>query len=99
MTDSTSKPFTARLKPLEGKHYGTIINVRDEQGYDYEITVWTNDLDHRMSQRELDDYGYKSNKEAREDGMPCDCHYESERDFLLAQEIIKAINSFRFPND
>jgi hypothetical protein len=95
----TPKPLIASLEPLKGKHYGTVINIRDERGNDHEIKVWLNDPTNRMSQRQLDDYGYASHQEAKEDGMPCDCHYESELAFLLAQEIVKTINSFQFPSE
>lgn len=94
----TSKPFTASLLPLKGKYYGAIIVLRDKFGNDNEIRVWLADPTGRMSQRQLDYYGYASNEEAAEDGMFCDCHYESELTFLLAQEIVKTINDFQVPS-
>lgn len=93
----TQRPFTASLRHLGGKHYGSIIDLRDERGHEYQVKLWISDPTHRMSQRQLDYYNYASNEEAQDDGMPCDCHYESERQYLLAQAIVNVINNFKLP--
>jgi hypothetical protein len=85
--------YSAKVLPLKGKYYGTIVELTDESGRKSEIKVWIDDPDCELSARELKDYGYKTREEAFDDGYPCDCHYESNRSLWLANRIADAINA------
>ena len=94
MEQSVQRPFSyeAKVLPLSGKHYGTIIELTDEGGRTSRIKLWIDDPDYKPSSRELKACGYKTVEEAHNDGYPCDCHYESERQLWLANCIAAGIN-------
>jgi len=89
----TNFSYSAKVLPLQGKYYGTIVELTDESGRKSELKIWIKDPDCDLSDRELKDSGYKTREEASEDGYPCDCHYESKRGFWLASRIADAINA------
>jgi len=93
MTDFS---YSAKVLPLKGKYYGTIVELTDEGGRKSELKVWIDDPDYDLSDRELQDSCYKTREEAFEDCYPCDCHYESKRSFWLANRIANAINAQSF---
>lgn len=86
--------LTAEIKPLKGKYYGTIVEVKDGEKFIAEIKVWTArrcmPLDEPSSEA-LFYYDYASVEEARADGWPCDSHYQSILDAKIAKAIKEAI--------
>jgi hypothetical protein len=79
----------AKLKPLEGKYYGTIIEINFDDGNEGEvIKLWNND-DRTPSERELK----KCGDDTDIDDITCDNHYESELTHQRALKIINALNS------
>ena len=73
----------AYILPLEGKYYGTEIDVGDT-GL---IEIWGVDKTGEPSQRELDTWG-------DEEGDICDSHYEDAGDLKVASVIVKALNEY-----
>jgi hypothetical protein len=88
----SSFSYTAKVLPLKGKYYGTIVELIDEEGRKSEIKIWIDDPDYSPSDRQLEDYGFANKEEAHDDGFPCDCHYESQRGYWIANCIASAIN-------
>ena len=85
--------YTAKVLPLSGKYYGTIIELTDEGGRKSEIKVWVDDPDYTLSDRELQRHGFVNQEQAYQDNFPCDCHYESKRGYWMASLIAQAVNS------
>ena len=96
----------AKLLPLEGKHYGSIIEVSDLQ-YTTQIKIWEN-ADHTPSERELERHGYTTKEWSenamvdncfgglepiRSSGVVSDCHFESKWQYDLCKKIVEAINT------
>lgn len=94
----------ARLLPLEGKYYGTRVQIELGPRNVAEISVWHSDG--KPSEREcatwgctqadwvndrLIDGGWGGKEPARR-VFPCDSHYESQTSFEIAEKIVNAIN-------
>ena len=90
------KTMKAKILPLKGKYYGTLIEYESITPYSdntHELVVW--DMgDFTPSKRQLEDWGY-SLEEAKEDDMMSDSHYESSRGYMIAEAIVKALESIR----
>ena len=99
----------AEIRPLCSKYYGTIIDIFGE--HETEIHLWCC-ADYIPSERELKQSGYtledwKNNIEIddgwggkmkiRDLDITCDCHFESQWTYELAQFICKAINKENAP--
>ena len=80
----------AYIEDLKGKYYGTSIRyfVND---CPCSIEVWNHTDCHTPSQRQLD-YWEMTYEEAKDDGMMCDSHYETENDYNIAKIIVEALN-------
>lgn len=100
-----AKSIKARLLDLEGKYYGTKIEI-SILGYKYVITLWNNTNDHNPSDRELAKNGYTRKQwemnslvkdgwggkiPIREVDIVCDSHYECRRTYELAKYIVGAL--------
>jgi hypothetical protein len=97
----------AILKPLEGKYYGTEIEIDFGDGREKETLKLWNDGDYEPSIRELERYGYtqeqwdKNEKvdngfggktEIRNIDLFCDSHFESRLTYERASKLINVIN-------
>ena len=69
----------ARIRPLDGKYYGTIVEI-DYDGFDYSFELW-NSADFKPSERS----GY-------DEEDICDGHFESQKTYDLAMKIVGLIN-------
>lgn len=93
----------ATIRPLEGKYYGTLIDIITDTGDDTTIVVWIPSGD--PSRREFESWGYteqdwKNNIEV-DDGWGgkvgirseylCDNHYESTQSLAIAEKIVEAL--------
>ena len=77
----------AKILPLEGKYYGTIVEIT-YKGYKYQIELW-GDADFEPSERELAKWGGKDDFEI------CDSHFESKITYELAKLLVNLINQQR----
>ena len=80
----------AEIADLSGKYYGTKVIY----GNEHEITIWTHDKDFTPSKRQLE-YWEMTLEEAKEDGIMCDSHYETQEDYEVAKCIVVALRSVR----
>lgn len=100
----SSEIVTARLRPLNGKHYGTDVLVRHPNGRTTAITVWLPigpPSDAELADWNVDRSMYESNVEVP-DGwggwvpiqseFPCDNHYQSAFEAEVAQRIVDALD-------
>jgi len=98
---------TAKLLPLDGKYYGTKIEINFANGDKTEFDIWYSGS-YIPSERYLEKYGYTKqqyeNNELVDNGwgnkspiremdLVCDSHFESEETYLLAKFIVDAINA------
>lgn len=98
----------AILKPLEGKYYGTKIEIHFEDGKEKEVVKFWNNGDFEPSVRELEKHGYTQeqwdkNEEVddgwngktkiREMDVVCDSHFESRLTYERALNFVRLINS------
>ena len=98
----------AKILPLKGKYYGTIISITDHAGKVHEIKFWDNG-DFTPSDRELERHGFtreqwqenvlvESGWGIREPVQQvleiCDSHFESQKTYKLCLQIVDAINSY-----
>jgi len=86
----------ATIQPLDGKYYGTVINVEHPHG-NFSISVWCNG-DFKPSKRELKYHGMKL-KEWEEDQIGCDGHFESKDCYEVCKIIEDALNGFLVESD
>jgi hypothetical protein len=98
----TNPKLKARLLPLSGKHYGTKVAVSLDGRSVGTIEIWLNRHDvyaqlSDSSERELSTSDYTSVEEARQDGFPCDCHYESVLDYAVATAITDILDGLEIP--
>jgi hypothetical protein len=98
----------ATLKPLDGKYYGTEIEVKEGKEHIATIKLW-DDGDYTPSGRYLAEYGYtteqwETNAIIHDDGwtghiknidLVCDSHFESKLTYERALKIISAINQIQ----
>ena len=79
----------ANIRPLEGKYYGTIVELDDSKT----ITVWVMDNYNwaTPSPRQLEQWSV-SLEEAKADDMMSDSHFESARGYNIACAIESALN-------
>ena len=95
--------MNARLRPLEGKYYGTIVEVELPYGEWIDLaTIWVRPT-FKPSDRQLENDGVtreqydaaQSDKDKRMDLWERlgygDGHYEAEGDYLIAQAIVAAL--------
>lgn len=77
----------AKIEPLHGKYYGTVISVGGQQL----ISVWGNRVG-KPSTRELN-YSHVSPEDKNEImELMCDGHYEDEGDYIIALKIVTLLN-------
>jgi hypothetical protein len=79
----------AEIAPLEGKYYGTQIEVSHPHG-DFYFTVWFSG-DRKPSKRQLKHEGLKL-KDWKEGDFGCDGHYESKDCYEICEIIVDALN-------
>lgn len=83
----------AEIRPLEGKYYGTIIDIFYDGNTASSISVWTG-MDSEPSTREL--AACKNcNSDYRVEGDCRECfdnHFETENDYNLSKIICSALN-------
>lgn len=73
----------AKLLKLEGKYYGSVIELLDES----KIIVWVNDNNWSTpSPRQIEMWGMTL-EEAKENDMMCDSHFESARGYKITSAI------------
>lgn len=80
----------ARLLPLKGKYYGSIIEIDTPTGKT-EIKVW-HSADFVPSQRELEKH-QMTIEEYRENNEPCDSHFESHFTHKLCEYLVNCIKN------
>jgi len=79
----------AHIQPLEGKYYGTIVELHDGA----RIEIWIMD-GHGItpSKRQLEKWDMTL-EEAKDDDMMCDSHFESARGYGIAEILVDALNT------
>jgi len=97
----------AILKPLDGKYYGTKIEIHFDDGGDKSIIELWDSGDFEPSIRELELYGYTQEQwgknelvengyggktPIREMDLVCDSHFESKRTYERASKLVSLIN-------
>ena len=97
----------AILKPLEGKYYGTEIEIDFEDGKANEVIKLWNIDGYEPSVRELESNGYTQQQwdnneqvdcgfgekiEIRKMDLICDSHFESKLTYERALKVIRLIN-------
>lgn len=84
----------AKLQPLSGKYYGSIIELTHKSGTVSKINIWVDDYSCRRkpSIRQIKAEGYKTLSEALGDGCEFDTHSESAVGYAVAKIIVDAIN-------
>lgn len=98
----------AELIPLDGKYYGTEIRLDFEDGGKEEFIILWESGDNNLSEREIEQNGFTKeqyhNNELVDDGhgkkiriqlllQPDDIHFESEKTYRRALQIIEKLNS------
>jgi len=98
----------ATLRPLEGKYYGTEIELHFEDGEGKEVIKFWNSGDYTPSIREIESWGYTPEQwddneivddgdgtmvQIRKLGLICDSHFESKLTYERAIKIVNVINS------
>lgn len=91
----------AKLLPLKGKYYGSIISIQDDTlrkiGDGCDIKIWCS-ADYVPSDRQRREYYNPDDpNDVKENYVPdgeiaCDGHFESEWTYQLCQKIVNAIN-------
>jgi hypothetical protein len=81
----------AWILPLEGKYYGTQIQLENESI----LEVWLMD-GWKPSKRQLEKWDM-TYEEAQEDDQMCDSHYETEFGFSVAEAIVDALQKVELP--
>lgn len=84
---SVSERMSAAIAPLEGKYYGTRIEIKHPRG-ETEIVVWFMG-DYQPSERELRG---QTVPEWHEEGGASDSHYETKDGYEIALAIVRALN-------
>lgn len=97
----------AKLKPLNGKYYGTEIEIDFEDGSDKEVIKFWNTDGFEPSKRQLERFGYTQEQwdknELVDDGyyemtpiremdLICDSHFESKLTYEHALKVVAALN-------
>ena len=97
----------AKLKPLNGKYYGTEIEIEFEDGSDNEVIKFWNTDGFEPSIRELEsngitqkqwdnneliDNGWDGKSKAKEMDIICDSHFESKLTYERALAVVSALN-------
>tara|TARA_Y100000310_G_scaffold43459_1_gene40540 strand:+ start:2348 stop:2647 length:300 start_codon:yes stop_codon:yes gene_type:complete len=97
----------AELEELNGKYYGTIVNISDGE-VETSITIWDSGT-FIPSDRELESHGFTrdewENDVETDDGwggkttvrkldIVCDSHFESRWTHEFAQKLVDSINNF-----
>jgi len=80
----------AKLEALNGKYYGTIINIETDNGAT-KINIWFMG-DYEPSDRQLKEWQFTRKQWDNNKEMGCDSHYESKDGYILAEIICNAIN-------
>ena len=84
----------AWIEELNGKYYGTIVAFEHGKSKGG-IEVWFNS-DYRPSARQLVNWGM-TEKEAQEEQMTCDGHFESSDGYLIAEAVRDALVKIKLP--
>ena len=79
--------ISAKLLPLEGKYYGTRVEITTDEGCTSWVMIWHNDSS-GPSSRELEGWDVEEYGEYE----ICDSHYETATDLLIAETIVKVVN-------
>jgi hypothetical protein len=94
----------AKLLDLEGKYYGTRVEVFDKTGDSAGwVVIWLNPTDeseYAPSRREIeqymgDEWGHPTFEEAKAEYEICDSHYETQLAYDVATKLVEAINDSR----
>lgn len=81
----------AKLRPLNGKYYGTEIEIDFQDGSDKEVIKFWNTDGFEPSIREISDC---DDEESIKEIM-CDSHFESKLTYERACKVIDAINTYK----
>lgn len=81
--------MNAYIEPLSGKYYGTKIIIDTGGTTPSELSIWEMG-NHQPSTRQLEKWNMTFG-EAKDDGMMCDSHYETELSYKIARIIQKAL--------
>ena len=95
----------AIIRPIEGKYYGTEIDIQTDSGREAHLRVWVacgepsiRELQERGFTKDdwennvdIDD-GWGGKEKIRNAGFLCDSHYECKESLEIAQKIVSAIN-------
>ncbi len=99
----------AKLKPLRGKYYGTVIDVDFDDGGGDSIELWDcadfQPSDRELAEAEITREQYNNNEVVDHDSLfgdipardaleVCDGHFESQKTYERALKLIAAINSY-----
>lgn len=98
---------SAKILPLDGKHYGTNIRLTLDNGDYRDLNVWISGgtpSDEALKEWGTDIAGYEANVEVDNgwDGLspiqsmfPCDSHYQSQYELEVCEEIVDALKAVR----
>jgi hypothetical protein len=73
----------AKILPLDGKYYGTCVELTTDDGTSSWIQIWHTDSS-KPSEREIADW--------EGEYEICDSHYESQTAYEVAQKIVEMLN-------
>lgn len=82
--------MNASIRPLNGKYYGTLIDIDDGTWGGSTLEVWIMG-NYRPSKRQLEHWEVESYEGAKEDGFLSDDHFESELGYIIAEAIVKTL--------
>jgi len=84
--------ITAKILPLEGKYYGTMILISDEYGNATHIKIWCPDQHERVSSRQLEEWGLSQQPQGEDCELLSDGHWENRVSYALAVKIVEALD-------